>query len=160
MGLKGKARARLCRTLQTLVGILDFILCATENHCQTLNPRSWGLLFALLILSYLSCPSSHLSWSGLLPGSSPRPLPQPLQLNLLRACLHLLLDRDFTIILPWNQKSQRGSSFFRNTQIIFFKFPVKKTCICVSIVRGFGWFFVWVWFLVFYMWKSFSDSIK
>lgn len=53
--LKRKARARLCRTLQVLIKILDFIVCAMESHCQTLMPLFAPLIFSILHFFSDSC---------------------------------------------------------------------------------------------------------
>ena len=73
--------------------------------------------------SFYSCVSSHLLWRGLPPGSSSSS-PYSLCNSLFCACLHLLLGRHHSTILPWVQRAigAQVSAEIGNC----FKFFVKK----------------------------------
>lgn len=73
--------------------------------------------------SFYSCVSSHLLWRGLPPGSSSSS-PYNLCSSLFCACLHLLLGRHHSTILPWVQRAigAQVSAEICNC----FKFFVKK----------------------------------
>ena len=87
--------------------------------------------------SFPSCVSSHLLWRGLPAGFSSSPY--SLCNSLFCACLHLLLGRHCSTILPWVQRAIEAQVSAEICNC--FKFIVKKNCICLSTVQRLAWFF-------------------